>query len=83
MESALDGVEQTKSKKLYSRGNELKTHLKEKCPNMSVTCVRCDSEVAVRLKHSHDCVRALRGVITQYSKIISQQQEMIDKLTAE
>ena len=49
---------------------------------MSVTCSRCDSEVAVRLKKSHDCVRALRAVISQYAKIISQQQEMIDKLTA-
>jgi len=49
---------------------------------MSVTCAKCDSEVAVRLKESHDCVKALRGVISQYSKIISQQQEVIEKLTA-
>jgi len=71
-----------KEKTLFHRGEELKTHLKENCPNMSVTCAKCDSEVAVRLKESHDCVKALRGVISQYSKIISQQQEVIEKLTA-
>ena len=59
--------------KLYSRGEELKRHLKESCLNMSVTCARCDSEVAVRLKQQHDCVRTLRSVIAHYSKIISQQ----------
>ena len=67
---------------LFGRGAELRTHLKENCPNMSVTCAKCDSEVAMRLKKSHDCVKALRGVITHYAKIISQQQEMIEKLTA-
>lgn len=35
---------------LFSRGDELKNHLKEKCPNMSVTCARCDSEVAMGLR---------------------------------
>jgi len=69
-------------RKLFSRGSELKAHLKERCPNMSVTCSKCDSEVAMRLKKSHDCVKALRGVIAHYSKIITQQQEMIEKLSA-
>jgi hypothetical protein len=57
--------------KMFSRGEELKSHLKEKCPNMSVTCSKCDVEVAMRLKDQHDCIKALRGVIVNYSKIIS------------
>ena len=51
---------------LFSRGAELRTHLKESCPNMSVTCAKCDSEVPRRLKKSHDCVKVLRDVIVQY-----------------
>lgn len=48
---------------------------------MSVTCSKCDSEVAMSLKKQHDCIKALRAVITQYIKIVAQQQEMIEKLT--
>ena len=51
---------------LFGRGDELRAHLKENCPNMSVTCARCDSEVPRRSKQSHDCVKVLRGVIAQY-----------------
>lgn len=49
---------------------------------MSVTCAKCDSEVARRLKSSHNCVKVLKGVISEYSKIISHQQEIIEKLMA-
>ena len=38
---------------------------------MSVTCARCDSEVAMGLKKQHDCVKALQKVIADYAKIIS------------
>ena len=57
--------------------------MKDSCQNMSVTCSRCDSEVAVSLKSQHDCVRTLRGIISQYSRIICQQQEMIERLQRE
>ena len=64
------GGEESK-RQLFSRGEELKKHLKESCPNMSVTCAKCDSEVAMSLKKQHDCVKSLRGVISHYARIIS------------
>ena len=56
---------------MYRRGEELKNHLKDDCPNMSVTCAKCDCEVAMGLKDSHDCIKALRAILTQYSRIIT------------
>ena len=47
---------------------------------MSVTCAKCDCEVAMGLKKEHDCVKALRGIITQYSKIIAQQSDVIARM---
>ena len=49
---------------------------------MSVTCAKCDCEVAMGLKKEHDCVKALRGIITQYSKIIAQQSDVIARMQA-
>ena len=58
----------------------MKNHLKNECPNMSVTCANCDCEVAMGLKNDHNCVKALRAIITQYSKIITQQSDIIARL---
>ena len=68
--------------KMFSRGQELINHLKNECANMSVTCAKCDCEVAMGLKKEHDCVKALRGIITQYSKIIAQQSDVIARMQA-
>ena len=66
--------------RMFSRDQELKEHLKNECANMSVTCAKCDCEVAMGLKKEHDCVKALRAVITQYSKIIAQQSDVIARM---
>lgn len=65
---------------MYKRDVELKSHLKNECPNMSVTCAKCDSEVAMSLKKEHNCIKTLKSVITQYTKVIAQQQETIERM---
>ena len=39
-------------------------HLKV-CDNMSVTCLRCDGEVANKDKFKHDCIAALKSIIAR------------------
>ena len=57
-------------------------HLKV-CDNMSVTCLRCDGEVANKDKINHDCILALKSIIAKQQHTINKQDDKITKLESE